>query len=529
VWEVWNEPNIDKYWKPAPNPAEYSAMLIATYNAIKAIQPNATVLIGGLASGFPDTFMNALFANGAGNSFDGVALHMYVSGAPEPSSIDSWMSGAQSFLARKAPGRSIWITEIGWTTCDSCATKVTEDQQAQFLSRFAIDAVSHGVSAVVWFNLRESGTSGSSIDNYGLVERSGRVKPAYTALARFSAGIVQSASAGAINPSSNGQSTVVDDLATTSGITSTSLGSGGSTSLQVSSGRVGGSGALSVTYNYTASTATGSLISMNKPVTGSPTSLSIWAYGDNSNNPVYLKFVDATGESFEAKVGNVGIAKWARLVFYFDGNNPNYSHSGGNNDGVINYPITVTQLHIYKSTSDVTRGQFILDDLTAHYGTSVRGGVFFGRSYNSQAVYAINPRDSKLNAPNTTAYIYDRGTVSALPVSDGLSTVTITPTPKFVISTPAVTPVNGPKQSPVTLSLLTGDRSLLTVQVYTKTGTLIRTLAANQSYLSGPRTVVWDGKRSDGTWAAAGAYIFRIQTTGADGVSTVVTRNFTLN
>jgi flagellar hook assembly protein FlgD len=529
VWEVWNEPNLDKYWKPAPNAAAYAEMLTATYAAIKSIQPGSTVLVGGLASGFPESYMNSLLANGAGNAFDGIAMHMYVAGAPEPSIIDSWMSAAETYLARKLPGRSLWITEIGWTTCESCTTKVTEDQQAQFLSRFMIDAVGHGIVGITWFNLRELGTSTSSIDNYGLVERGGRLKPAYTALARFAAGIVQSVPAGTVNPSTTGTSTLLDDMATTSGYSARSLGTGGSTSLQVSSGRAGGSGAIAVKYNYGASTATGSQIVLSKPVSGSPTALSLWVYGDNSNNPMYMKFTDSSGEAFEAKIGNVGTPKWTRLVYYFDGANPNFTHSGGNNDGVINYPITVTQLHVYKSTSGVTSGQFIMDDMTAHYGSPMRGLVFFGRGYDTQVIYALTPRDSKLSVPNATAYIYDRGTITGLSVSNQQASVTLTPTPKFVISAPAAAPVNGPAQSPVTLSLVTGDRSTLTIQVYTKTGALVRTLSTAQPYQSGPRTVVWDGRMANGDWAPVGAYLFRIQTTGTDGRSSVVTRNFTLN
>jgi flagellar hook assembly protein FlgD len=54
-------------------------------------------------------------------------------------------------------------------------------------------------------------------------------------------------------------------------------------------------------------------------------------------------------------------------------------------------------------------------------------------------------------------------------------------------------------------------------------------LAVDQSFLSGPRSVVWDGKTSKGDWAAPGAYMFRIQTTGPSGESSVITRYFTVS
>ncbi|NQX35588.1 FlgD immunoglobulin-like domain containing protein [Herbiconiux sp. VKM Ac-2851] len=530
VWEVWNEPNLDKYWMPAPDASQYAALLTASYQTIKSIQPNSTVLIGGLANGFPESFVNSVINSGAANSFDGVAMHMYVAGAPEPSIIDTWISTAETFMARKLPGRTLWITEIGWTSCGSCATKVTEEQQAQYLSRLMIDTATHGIRGVMWFNLRETGTSTSSIDNYGLVERTGRLKPAYTALSRFGAATVQTVSSGTVNPSSSGTSTLLNDFATTTGMRASSLGTGGSTTIAVSSGRLGGAGAVSVKYNYSASTATGGQLTLNTPVPGSPTALSVWAYGDNSNTVAMLKFADATGETFEAKIGNIGTAKWSRLVFYLDGMNPNYSHAGGNNDGVVNYPISVKDMHFYRSSgSGLPSGQFILDDLTAHYGVATRGGVFIGRGYVTQAVYAIIARDGKLSVPNSTAYVYDRGSVTGLTVTSAQASVTISPTPKFVISAPAVTPVIGPTNSPVALSLIAGDRSVLTVQIYTSAGTLIRTLATNQAYVSGPRVITWDGRKSNGDWAVAGAYVLRIQTMGSDTRSSVVSRYFTLN
>ncbi|MDO9395175.1 MAG: FlgD immunoglobulin-like domain containing protein [Herbiconiux sp.] len=530
VWEVWNEPNLDLYWKPSPDAAGYAGMLKATYATIKRLSPDSTVLMGGLAGGFSEGFVNALISNGAGNSFDGIAMHMYVTGAPEPSIIDTWMNAAETYMARKLPGRSLWVTEMGWSTCASCATKASEEQQAQYLARFMIDASNHGIRGVMWFNLREIGTSTNSIDNYGLVERDGRVKPAYTALAKFGIATIASVPAGTANPSPDGSTTLLNDLSTTAGLRSQSLGTGGSTSIAATTGRIGGAGGLEVKYNWAKSTASGGLITMNKAVTGSPTALSLWAYGDNSNASVMLKFTDSTGEAFESKIGNIGTAKWTRMVFYLDGANPSFSHSGGNNDGKVNYPISVTQLHIYKPNSGgLSAGRFILDDLSAHYGATVRGAEFIGRGYITQAIYSMTARDTQLSVPNTSAYIYDRGKVNALVVSNQRAAVTLTPTPKYVIATPAVAPLSGPTQSPVTLSLVTGDRTTVTVQIYTRAGVLVRTIMTNQAVVSGPRKVTWDGKKSDGSWAVAGAYVYRVMTAGTDGRTSVLSRYFTLS
>ena len=520
VWEVWNEPNIAKYWAPAPDPAAYASLLQASWTTIKAIDPTATVLVGGLAGGFSESFMDAIRTNGAGDSYDGIAVHMYVTGAPEPSIIDTWFNSAQTWMARNVPGRSLWLTEFGWTTCSDCSSRVSEEQQAQYLSRLAVDAAAQGVRGILWFNLRESGTSTNSIDNYGLMERSGRVKPAYDAFARFGEATARSVASGYANPSPDGSTSLVDDLASTTGVTRSSLGTGGSTSLQSTTSRMSGAGALAVDYNYSASTAKGSVLTMNKPIPGSPTALSLWVYGNNSNATVFLKFKDVTGESFESKIGTVGGPSWNRLVFYLDSGNPNSTSSGGNNDDVVDYPIAVTNVHVYKASTGPSSGRFILDDLTAHYGGPTRGVVFMGDGGITQAVYSLAPTGVSLSVPGATARIVDGNSSSDIPAQDGLVSVSLSPNVLFVTSAPTVDPATTTRGEPVGLDLVTGDRSVLTIRVFTADGVLVRTVADAQKFTSGPRTVRWDGRRSTGVAPAAGFYYFEVTAIGQKGLLT---------
>jgi aryl-phospho-beta-D-glucosidase BglC (GH1 family) len=47
TFEIWNEPNNASFWQPRPNPAAYTADLIAAYAAIKKASPSAFVISGG--------------------------------------------------------------------------------------------------------------------------------------------------------------------------------------------------------------------------------------------------------------------------------------------------------------------------------------------------------------------------------------------------------------------------------------------------------------------------------------------------
>lgn len=524
VWEVWNEPNLATFWRPAPDAGAYAEMLRQTYAIIKEIQPESIVLNGGLA-GFSESFMQPVLAAGA--PFDGLAIHTYVNGAPETGMFENWVSGAQSFLARNAPSRGLWITEAGWSTCSDCSagSRVTELQQAEYLSRSMVRAAMVGVLAYSWFSLTEYGPSGSLLDNYGLVEPDGRTKPAYTAFARTASALAGSVSAGMIRPTV-GDFSVAHDMASTSGISRTSLGEGAWSSISASAGRIGGSGALAVDYDFTASTATGVALGVSVALPGEPRAVSMWVYGDSSNSSVFLKVQDATGEAFEGKIGSA-TAGWSRQTLYFDGLTPNYTVAGGDGDRVLDYPLRVTSVHIYKAAgSGKTSGRVVLDDLTAHYGAPVRGAVFYGRNFVTQAVYGAVANTTPLPVSNNDAYVFDRGAVSALPVNGMKATVVIAPLPKFVVSTLLVSPNPADVGQSVDLNLISGDRSKFTLQIYTQAGVPVRTFATEQYFTSATRRVTWDGRRSGGQVAAPGAYLFRVQVYGSDGRSVAWGRHF---
>src|SRR2546429_354442 len=48
VWEVWNEENIAPFWNP-PNPGQYGALLAGVRAKLRAVDPGARILMGGLA------------------------------------------------------------------------------------------------------------------------------------------------------------------------------------------------------------------------------------------------------------------------------------------------------------------------------------------------------------------------------------------------------------------------------------------------------------------------------------------------
>lgn len=208
AWELWNEPDDGVHYKGGPEPDRYAAMLRAAYPAIKAADPAATVVTGGMV-GNNYRFLEALYANGAKGSFDAVGVHTdtaCITSPPEEQyreadgrigrfSFTGYREVRQSMLAN-GEDKPIWLTEMGWSTtpaqCDSGAragTKaggVSQAQQAEFLERAYRCLQNDGfVQVALWFSLQDVDGATAHSHRFGLIDDGGQRKPAFSAFRRF--------------------------------------------------------------------------------------------------------------------------------------------------------------------------------------------------------------------------------------------------------------------------------------------------------------------------------------------------------
>ncbi len=149
VWEIWNEPDqpATLVIQPGQDRGQvYAGMLCAAYAAIKAVDPQAVVLVGGLTGwqtvGYQG-FMDSVVAAGGWNCFDGLAYHPLILGYPpeEPNrdwNIPSRLEMVRDWLNAHGGGKLTYATEFGWSTCDpgvfpnQCNTP---DEQASYTVR----------------------------------------------------------------------------------------------------------------------------------------------------------------------------------------------------------------------------------------------------------------------------------------------------------------------------------------------------------------------------------------------------------
>jgi hypothetical protein len=233
-WEIWNEEDICVTgFCVRIEPAPYAELLIDTYHAIKAIDPDAVVVFGGLSpKGFEYTenYLADFYATAAAQQhyaqygyhpFDVVACHPYPETFTHPNPSLSNILNTRIKAVMNANGdahKKVWLTEMGWNSY-----YVSENQQASYLSTSfgMMDTLTDPaypedgpyVERYFWFRYSDFGT----IDKWGLKTADlSREKPAYGAFdALGPSGVTKP-----IPPPETAPPGVIQELATDQGLLS---------------------------------------------------------------------------------------------------------------------------------------------------------------------------------------------------------------------------------------------------------------------------------------------------------------------
>jgi hypothetical protein len=110
VFEVWNEPDMNMFWQPSTNLVEYAQMYLYTRAAIHAVDPTASVIIGGLVNA--STSLPTLMADQPSlrGNVDGVAIHPYRDNAADTMEAVAY----DVSLDASTVDAPIYINEYGW-------------------------------------------------------------------------------------------------------------------------------------------------------------------------------------------------------------------------------------------------------------------------------------------------------------------------------------------------------------------------------------------------------------------------------
>jgi polysaccharide biosynthesis protein PslG len=195
-WEVWNEPNLSKYFSPRPSAREYARLLRISGRAIKSEDPGARIVLAGTPRGdvTPRRFLKHLYRQrGFKGSFDVAGLHPYGTNISDVArSIERIREVLNRHGGRRTP---LWLTELGWGSGgpDRFGLNKGAVGQARLLERsFGMilrRRHSWRVRRLLWFDWRDPRDPSvgrcSICATAGLLNYDRSRKPAYFTFSRF--------------------------------------------------------------------------------------------------------------------------------------------------------------------------------------------------------------------------------------------------------------------------------------------------------------------------------------------------------
>jgi hypothetical protein len=200
AYQVWNEPNLPAYWRPADDAAGYLRLVRLTRARLRAVDPQALIVLGGLPDSRLGTrlldYVRAIYTQpGARTLFDVVALNPY---APDARGVLDKLNQVRAYMDRRGDRRTpLWVTEIGWATGGPRSPfRTSRRGQALRISRtFRALIAARGrlrLGRVVVFGLQDRPYTAFERPwwgpRVGLFDLAGRPKPAWRTFVAFAGG-----------------------------------------------------------------------------------------------------------------------------------------------------------------------------------------------------------------------------------------------------------------------------------------------------------------------------------------------------
>jgi Glycosyl hydrolase catalytic core len=210
TWQIWNEQNF-KYFVAKPNPGEYGKLLKLSATTIRAADPGAKLVLGGMFAHpieatrnlkppqayFAAEFLRQMYKKTPGikSKFQGVALHPYTGNYKR---LTPYIEEFRDVLkVNHDAAKPLWITELGWSSDrqavehDSFA-KGPRGQVTQLKGAFSLLEANQAkwhLRGVYWFSIEDGAPAacnfcgGSGLFSEGFVP-----KPSWPAFVKFAGG-----------------------------------------------------------------------------------------------------------------------------------------------------------------------------------------------------------------------------------------------------------------------------------------------------------------------------------------------------
>jgi len=183
LWEIWNEPNLDKFWKPKANVEDYTALALDVCRAMRKADPKCRI-VAPATSGIPLKFIEKFFQSGILKWLDGVTVHPYRGKAPE--TVTPEYEKLRELVDKYAPpekkGMPILSGEWGYSLVHFRRSPNPAEKQASYLARQLLINLMNDVRLSIWYDWHDDGPDPKEYEhNFGTVTHTYELKPAYLA------------------------------------------------------------------------------------------------------------------------------------------------------------------------------------------------------------------------------------------------------------------------------------------------------------------------------------------------------------
>ena len=203
-WQIWNEPDLPKYWNQTVSPSGYGRFLKATASALNSADSTIQVVSAGLTRdcknrvGCTTRFLDKMLDDPrVGRAIDVFALHTYTT--DWRNALPERLAKARRVLDRHSSsrGKRMIITEFGWSSGGPPSKyRVSRSEQARRLEYVYRQLLrvrrKYRLMGAVWFGYRDPGHKAGKRDFWarhtGVFDSRNRAKPAWSSLLEITGG-----------------------------------------------------------------------------------------------------------------------------------------------------------------------------------------------------------------------------------------------------------------------------------------------------------------------------------------------------
>jgi hypothetical protein len=125
-WQIWNEPHLRLYWNASKWEKNYGALLRASHDGLRALDPQARIVLAGLTGTSWDALASLYKLGSAKGAFDVAGLQTYTG---SPRNLLRAVHLFRGVLTRHGQASlPLWLTEMGWPAAQG-RTKVPSYQR----------------------------------------------------------------------------------------------------------------------------------------------------------------------------------------------------------------------------------------------------------------------------------------------------------------------------------------------------------------------------------------------------------------